>query len=156
MSFLFILGNASVLNSVGFWGNTELIFCLKTEFFTTGGRIGLLEYATTTLYCRVELARHLIAYWFQFPPFFLSAELIWFYTKLNTFQHIDTSLHISVLESSVNPLCECITKQPLVVKPFICPSDSLNMSLFFPRKMFFDESNPAAYICDIKGNYIHI
>ena len=109
------------------------------------------------LYCRVELTRHLIAYWLQFPPFFLSAELIWFYTKLNTFQHIDTSLHILVLESSVNPLCGCVTKQPLVIKPFICPSDTFSMLLFFPRKMFFDESNPAAYTCDVKGKlYSHI
>ena len=156
MSFLFILENASVLNPIGFWGNTELIFCLKTEFFTTGGRRVLLEYATAMLYCRVELTRQLIAYWFQFPPFFLSAELIWYYTKLSAFQHIDNSLHISVLESSVNPLCGCITKQPLVVKPFICPSDTFKMPLFFPRKMFFDESNPETYICDVKGNYIHI
>ena len=78
-------------------------------------------------------------------------------TKLNTFQHIDTSLHILVLESSVNPLCGCVTKQPLVIKPFICPSDTFSMLLFFPRKMFFDESNPAAYTCDVKGKlYSHI
>ena len=62
-----------------------------------------------------------------------------------------------MLESCVNPLCGCITKQPLVFKPFICPSDTFNMPLFFPRKVFFDESNPAAYICDVKGKlYSHI
>lgn len=147
-----MLGNAKVLKPTGHWGLAALISCLKASRCLT---VGVRESPSAVRHSNVAPHRSIrepSCSWFvSFSTIFplCWADLV--SRRLNTFPHTDISLHTPGLESSVNPLRGCITRTPFVVSPSICPSDVFHFAAFSPRKMFFEESNPAAYILAVKG-----